>query len=324
MRIKLKKGKQKELIILAKNNLNWEKLSEKIGIKENYLQRDLKNEKILIKEKTYNELCRIVNINFDKFILDKLNDFWGKSKGGLNSKGSTIQIKIPRNNEKLAELIGVILGDGNISKYQKGKKTGVYQINITGHKDLDEDYHTNYLFKIFQELFGLKPITVLSKNSKGRHLIISSKQLVNFFSKHGLKNGDKIKNQSTFPTWIWKKKNFLKACVRGLIDTDGSIFRMSQRDYNLIRINFTNHNLTLLKDTRKAFLNLGFNPSKIINNRQFYLSRQDEIRKYLKEIGFSNVRHQERLKSFSPIFQRSRKRDSGSRNPGSNPGGAIF
>ena len=78
---------------------------------------------------------------------------------------------------------------------------------------------------------------------------------------------------------------------------------MSKRDFNLIRINFTNHDLTLLTDAWKAFIQLGFHPSKLINNRQFYISRQLEIDKYLKEIGFSNKKHLDRIKIFkSPVF----------------------
>ena len=78
---------------------------------------------------------------------------------------------------------------------------------------------------------------------------------------------------------------------------------MSNKDPNLLRINFTNYNLTLLEDTRKAFIMLDFHPSKIINNKQFFISRQGEIRKYLKEIGFSNKKHLDRIKVFnSPVF----------------------
>jgi hypothetical protein len=73
---------------------------------------------------------------------------------------------------------------------------------------------------------------------------------------------------------------------------------MSRRDSNLIRISFTNYNIGLLNDVRKTFLELGFHPSKIINEKQFFISRQEEIKKYLKEVGFSNNKHRERVKRF--------------------------
>jgi len=61
------------------------------------------------------------------------------------------------------------------------------------------------------------------------------------------------------------------------MDSDGSIHRMSKKDFNLIRINFTNYNRQLLTNTRIGFIELGFSPSKIIRNRVFYISKKLEI-----------------------------------------------
>ena len=40
----------------------------------------------------------------------------GQVKGGKLSTGTTKKIIIPKKDEKLAELIGIILGDGNIQQ----------------------------------------------------------------------------------------------------------------------------------------------------------------------------------------------------------------
>ena len=298
MRLVLKSGKQKELIELAKKEKTWNELAKSLNINPVYLCHDLRLEKILVSQEIYNKLCNITQHNFDKFILEEREDNWGKAKGGINSPGSTINIKIPQENEDLAEIVGAILGDGHIMFHKKGKKIGVYQINITGHKELDKDYHLNYLRKKFKSLFNINTKEVLARKSNGRHLIIYSRELVNFFINMGLKSGDKIQNQTTIPHWIFKETKYLRVCVRGLIDTDGSVFRMSRRDSNLIRIGFTNHDRTLLNDTREAFIQLGFHPSKIIKNRTFCISKQNEIAKYLKEVGFSNKKHKDRLRQF--------------------------
>ncbi|PJA22250.1 hypothetical protein COX58_02585, partial [archaeon CG_4_10_14_0_2_um_filter_Archaea_38_6] len=111
----------------------------------------------------------------------------------------------------------------------------------------------------------------------------------------GLKRGNKVLNNVGIPLWVFNDKNFLKACIRRLIDTDGSIFRMSKRDSNLIRINFKNCSKKLLKETREGFIKLGFNPSKIIMNTHFFLSRQKEIKRYYEEVTFNNPKHLNRL-----------------------------
>lgn len=299
MRIKLQKGKQKELILLAKGSDSWNDLAEKTNCNSHYLSTDLKNENKLLSDESYNKLCDFANKNFDKFIVERYDDNWGRSKGGSKSKGSTKKIKIPEKNSKLAEFIGSVLGDGNINSYKKGKKVGVYQIKIAGDYSEDREYHQEYLKPLCEELFGLSIGENVVPKRNERFLVLSSKELVEFFTKLGLKPGNKIKNQTTIPPWIWENDEFIKACLRGLIDTDGSIFRMSKRDPNLIRISFTNHNAQLLEDTRNAFISVGFNPSKTILNRTFYISRQGEIRKYLKEVGFSNKKHLKRYLLFS-------------------------
>ncbi|MEK6895737.1 MAG: LAGLIDADG family homing endonuclease [Nanoarchaeota archaeon] len=301
MKIKLKEGKQKELILLAKSNLKWKELSQKINIPQNYLSNDIRREKIIIKEDIYYKLCKIANKNFDDYIIEKLEDNWGQIKGGKNSPGSLIEIIKPKKDEKLAEFIGAVLGDGNIN-YTKGKKIGVYQIKIAGDYKQDKDYHINYLKKLCEEIFKVKANEILNLKNNERFLVLYSKRIVEFIKEMGINPGHKMNNQSTIPLWIWEDNNFLKSCIRGLIDTDGSVFRMSQKDPHLIRISFTNYNKKLLEDTRKAFITLKFNPSKIINNKQFFISRQSEINKYLKDIGFSNNKHIDRIKRFySPV-----------------------
>jgi len=300
MRIVLKKGKQTRLIKLAKKNLSWSQLSKEVNLNYHYLSNDLKNEWGYISEEIYRKLCELAKINFNKFIIEKKENNWGQSKGGLNSPGSLKEIPKIEFDEKLAEFVGAVLGDGHVEFYKKGKKIGVYSIRIAGDLIKDKFYHVNYLKPLAEGLFKLqaREITKISPKGSERFLDIKSRKLVEFFISMGIKPGDKIKNQSTIPKWIFRNKEYLRACIRGLIDTDGSIARMSQRDFNLLRIFFTNHNLTLLRDTRDAFLRLEFHPSKLMNNRQFYLSRQGEIERYIKEISFSNKKHLDRLKRF--------------------------
>ena len=220
----------------------------------------------------------------------------------MNSTGSTIKIKIPEISERLAELIGIILGDGNVNYYKKGKNIGVYQVNIAGDKNLDREYHLTYVALLFKELFGLGPVEKLSKTNNGRYLIISSKQLVVFLISQGLKSGDKIKNQVRIPSWIKENPKYLKACLRGLFDTDGSIYKITNQ--NSYQISFTNYNTTLLNDVRDGLLSLGIGVSNITKGKDITITKKSELRKFLKEVGFKNSRHLTKVKMWnleSPI-----------------------
>lgn len=298
MKIRLKKSKQKELIFLAKKDLTWKELAKKLNINPNYLSGDLRYENILLFDFVYYKLCKIANQNFDEFILEKLDNSWGQSKGGINSKGSMVEIKIPKKNKKLAELFGIILGDGNINFYKKGKKIGVYQVNIAGDRNLDKDYHSIYIISLLKDLFGVKVKEKLSPRNNARYLIISSRQLVDFLISQGLKSGHKIKNKANIPLWIKKNPVYLSACIRGLFDTDGCVYELLPHWPGLYQISLTCNNPILINDVRNGLLSLGIKCSNVSKNK-IYVTKKTELRKFLKEIGFRNSRHLNKIKNWN-------------------------
>lgn len=220
--------------------------------------------------------------------------------------GKTKIIKIPEKSVELAELIGIVLGDGSVGKYRNKNRpqSTVYTLTIVGDYRFDYDYLDRHLRNMCKSLFGVDVKMKRAKTSNGFFLVVNSKQVVEFFVGMGLAIGNKIKNQVTIPNWIFENELYLTACLRGLIDTDGSIFRMSRKDPQLIRIGFTNLNLKLLSDVKDAFFRLGFHPSKIINGKSICLSRKSDISLYMLKIGFSNKKHINRLARFrsdSPV-----------------------
>lgn len=300
MRISLKKGKQSELINLVKKKFTWPELSKKLSISENYLRNELRKEQRLLSEKTYNELCALINKTFDKFIIKKLNDNWGKIKGGKISKGKTKEITIPKDSEELAEFYGAMLGDGNSyrKKYYESRnnKRGVYAIRIVGDSRLDKEYLLNYIKPIIENLFKVKVIVKFYTNKNAMHLESHGTKLIEFLEIKGFKPGNKIKNKLRIPNWIKSNKNYLKVCLRGLYDTDGSVYKLTNQ--NSHQICFTNANQNLLQDIRNSLLLLKINCSKI-SNKDIYITKKLEQRKFLKLIGFRNDRHLKKVKMWN-------------------------
>lgn len=216
------------------------------------------------------------------------------------SSGNTKYVHFPKQSTELAEFVGILLGDGNINAYKKGKKVRTYHIKIAGDYKTDKGYHIEYIKPLCEKLFQINAREIRLIKQNERFIVMYGKRLIEFFREMGINPGDKIVNQSTIPEWVYKRKSYIRACLRGLIDTDGSVFRMSRKDPNLIRISFKNANRVLLDDAREAFTGLGFHPSKV-TWRTIFISRQSEIRKYLKEIGFSNDKHKARMQRFSPV-----------------------
>lgn len=300
MRLKFKKSKQKELITNFKkeNNFTWKQFSDFLNVKEGALAMWYYETRLLPLD-IYKKLDK--DNTYKNYIIEIKKENWGQSKGGLNSDGSLKKISIPKKSKELAELVGIILGDGNIHSYKKGKKIGVYSLRIAGHSLKDRKYHLKYIKPLCESLFNIKAKVINLSYKNERFVVLYSRKLVEYLERIGLKSGDKIKNQIGIPNWIAEDKNLLKACLRGLIDTDGSIFRMSRKDPNLIRISFTNFNLTLLKNARESFIKLGFHPSKITSTNKFYISRKKDIVRYINEIGFSNDKHIKRFREFNSL-----------------------
>lgn len=297
MRIRLLPGKQKELVGLAKSDKTWSKLAEQLGLSVHYTGNELRNEKVLLSEASYNKLCRIANIDFGRYITEKLNDNWGRVKGAFNSSRNIKQFKEPEESERLSELFGTILGDGNINQFKKGKKIRCYILRIAGDSRNDKEYLSHYVSNLFFDLLGEKGSIMKSRNRNAIYLSVYGKNLVNFLKKKGLESGNKKQNNQGIPEWIQTNQDYLRTCIRGLIDTDGSIHYISKNNKNL-RISFVSHIPKLLGDVRNSFIKLGFNPSKIIRERQIFLSRKADIQKYTQEIGFSNSKHLKRLRTF--------------------------
>lgn len=157
----------------------------------------------------------------------------------------------------------------------------------------------NFVKPLIEELFGITPRIVFHKTKNEIFIALENRNLVEFLISIGLRPGSKIKNHISIPQFIKKNENLLKACIRGLIDTDGSVFRMSKKDFDNPRISFKNNNRKLLKDVRSSLVQLGFNPSKIIIN-QIFISRLEDIKKFTEVIGFNNSKHKIKLNQIAP------------------------
>ncbi len=197
---------------------------------------------------------------------------------------SLIKIKSPEFTEELAEFVGIMLGDGSIFVGPNDN-----QVRITGNSITEADYVTRFVKNLMSELFGIVPHIRFPKGKNAVIVYSDSKNLVEFLRSIGLKSGDKIRNKLGIPAWIKSDNKLLASCIRGLVDTDGSISRLKPHWPNLLQISFKNNNSILLNDFRESLIALGFIPSKIFGNR-VVLTRKAEIQKYFKEIGSNRLK----------------------------------
>jgi len=202
-------------------------------------------------------------------------------------KGS-LPIKIPKFSKNLAEFTGIILGDGGISKSQ---------VRITTNK-IDDAQYAIFIKNLIKKLFNLKASMCPRDNISAIDIIVSRKKLVEFCNKKlGLHIGNKLKQGLDIPEWIRKNYGFEKACVRGIMDTDGCIFNevhnIKGKKYSYKRLNLTSYSPKLRKSVFDILSKLDLNP-KIRNNRCVQIEDKEKIEKYFQIIGTSNPKHLKR------------------------------
>lgn len=191
---------------------------------------------------------------------------------------------------ELAEFIGALLGDGHISQTQ---------VTVTlGTKDL----YVPYVRQLIQRIFGIAPgVTV---NKLGHQTVyFGSTAAVRWLREMGLVF-NKVKEQVGIPAWIKSDKNFMRAALRGLYDTDGSVYRLRWG----MQISFCNHSRRLSEEVRGMLSELGFSPSKI-SGQNLYLTKKQDIARFFQEIGFNNEKHRIRYNRF--MMQKMGASDSG-------------
>ena len=208
------------------------------------------------------------------------------------------RIKVPNKSEELAEFVGIVLGDGHI-EHDK-------MVRIVGNSKSDYEYITIHVANLSMNLFGIEPRFHLHKTFNAIYLSLSSKELVLYLSEIGLKSGNKTINQVTMPDWICNNGCFLKACIRGLYDTDGSVYELLPHWPGLFQICFTAKNIKLLNQVREALLSFGYNVSQISNigkentTPRIYITRKECVRKFYSDIGFKNPKHNKKIAHLAP------------------------
>lgn len=191
----------------------------------------------------------------------------------------------------VAELVGVIIGDGHI--YRKNRK---YQIGITGSPITDRDYFEKLKELIFKE--WNKEIKIKFR-FRGLRIVFDSKSICEFLINDLQMFHGKGKCWNTaIPQEIYEDWNLAKNAIRGIADTDGSVFvskKPGVEKYPCIELTTTSQKLALqLKD---ILTNNGFRvtlregskgKSSVLTAYRVALNGQKNLKKWMDEIGFTN------------------------------------
>ncbi len=195
------------------------------------------------------------------------------------------EVALPKYSKDLAEFFGIMMGDGGINN--------PWQANITVNSTKDLIY-SKYISVLCKKLFGIETVLRKRKNAKALVISLTSISIVDFLVLNGLPRGNKLKNGLSIPEWILEKPLYRKACVRGLVDTDGCMFvhthKVNGKVYNNIGLTFTSYSLDLVFQVAEILQEFGVTPNISKKGTDIYLYQADSVLRYLKIFGTSNDR----------------------------------
>lgn len=173
--------------------------------------------------------------------------------------------KVLIKNGDLAELLGAILGDGNI-----GRLARCECLRIVGNT-------THYGFversaRLVESVFGKTPTVAKRNDSEGVNITLYQK---NIAARLGLPTGAKGELVFILPSWIRASREYKIRFLRGLYEAEGSLSH-HEATYTHKFI-FANVNPSLLDLVFELVRELGFHPHR--SKTQIQVSRKEEVQK---------------------------------------------
>lgn len=316
-RLRFQKGDLKHFIQSAEDqlDLSLKEIAKRLNISTRTL-RDWKREKFNPNSKAIDKLSKWSLISIPKHIT--LNRYWyvkkGARLGGIKTyelygllgnketraKGGWMSwikrkndpdlwkkylntFSKPQDSKELAEFIGIMLGDGGLTNRQ----ITIYLSSITDQK------YAEYVVNLIKKLFALKASIKEVQKYHVLRIGISGINVVKYLIGKGLKIGNKVHLQVGVPDWIWKKNDYIKACIRGLIDTDGCFvfhkYTVNGKKYKYPKLTFSNKSEPILDFVYQGLNKLGYHPKRT-KAFEVWLYNQNEVKQYLQEIGTRNIK----------------------------------
>jgi hypothetical protein len=190
-----------------------------------------------------------------------------------------------------AELIGALIGDGYISL-----ACGGYVVGYTGHPVNDKEYYT-YLAQLISSVWSKKVTPKV--RCRGIRIAFCSKVVCQkLVGSYGMVSGASKSISVFIPKALVADWRLASATLRGLADTDGSVFfskKPGVEKYPSLEI--TTSSIILAEQVRELLLIHGFRVtnlrsyfSKLSKHRTYKicLYGKENLRKWMGEIGFSN------------------------------------
>ncbi|MCL4405074.1 MAG: hypothetical protein M1361_02325 [Patescibacteria group bacterium] len=204
---------------------------------------------------------------------------------------SPLPFSKPRKSAKLAEFVGIMMGDGSMNQYQ---------LSIALHHKDDRKFCL-YTVRLIKKLFGVDPHIRHRPELSVNVIVVSRSGLIKYLNQLGLPIGNKLSKGLDIPRWIKRDNNFAKACIRGLFDTDGCVvihrYKVNGKKYVYKKLAFTSLSPDLIESVYGILMDNGLRPRIAQKGRDIRMDSAEQVSRYFKVIGSHNQKHLKRYKS---------------------------
>ncbi len=262
---------------LRKNlNLSQTKLSKILGFSRQAISK-FESKQRTPTTKSMNNISAFIEKN--KFDIDQLIELGNKHSSEYLGREKVVALKLEESKD-LAELIGIILGDGEI------RKCGEIRISFDPKKD--EDYLNRRICPLITSLLQNKP-----HFESNKRIAFGNIAFARYLNSIGLASGSKFEHGWEIPQWCFSKKDYTAAVIRGLFDTDG-YFGYLNGSLELMLGRFSHRSYSLVTSISSA-LNLFGITHKIKQNKdrryKIRITSRVSVFKFFNSAGSSDLGH---------------------------------
>jgi len=175
-------------------------------------------------------------------------------------------------NGDLAELIGVVLGDGHIRAFPRCECLRI--VGSGNNLGFTRRYST-----LIERVFGKKPTVIRRSNSNAFNISIYEKHIA---ERLKIPTGSRHDYNFILPVWIREKPDHTIRFLRGLYEAEGSMhFHAGTYTHKFL---FSNANPALLDTVFRYVTKLGFHPHR--SRFKIQVSRKIEVQKLANLLQF--------------------------------------